>query len=103
MQSQNRMMLEDGICTIGFIDNQFILLWAHIYFTTYEYSLLYLNMFLYQSQLCYQAIYLSWNYESYQLDIFLCCGLSLCVTTGAEDQIKVFSQTAIYYKIIEKL
>ena len=61
MQSQNKMMLEDGICTIGFIDNQFILLWAHIYFTTYEYSLLYLNMFLYQSQLCYQAIYLSYE------------------------------------------
>ena len=40
-------MLEDGIFTIGFIDNQFILLWAHIYLTTYEYSLLYLDLFLY--------------------------------------------------------
>lgn len=44
---QNKIMLEDGIFTIGFIDNQFILLWAHIYLTTYEYSLLYLDLFLY--------------------------------------------------------
>ena len=91
-------MLEDGICTIGFIDNQFILLWTRIYLTTYEYSLLYLDLFYIEVKWiqCYQSIYLSYH-ESYQLEIFLCCGfISLCYNWSRRPNGSLITITALY-------
>ena len=89
-------MLEDGIFTIGFIDNQFILLWARIYLTTYEYSLLYLDLFYIKVKWiqCYQSIYLSYHHimKVINLKFSYVVVLSLCSITGAEDQLKVLLQ-----------